>query len=257
MKSWPRYMDTKLPLAGSTILVTRPKQQAKKLSEALAGLGAIVVSMPMIEIVPAAMKIGPKKAIAEQDMLIFVSRNAVACFITGMAEQLSPSTRLVAVGAATARCMAEKGLRVDIQAPAPAGSESLLALTEMQDVAGQKIMIVRGETGRELLADTLRARGANIQYLEVYKRCLPRYTLEEVTRALKVDTIIVTSVAGLENLCQLINDEMMKHKALIVVSERIKQVAMGLGFQRIAVTDDVSDTAIVDHVVKIGQNNGE
>ena len=85
----------------------------------------------------------------------------------------------------------------------------------------------------------------------MYKRCLPRYTLEEVTRALKVDTIIVTSVAGLENLCQLINDEMMKHKALIVVSERIKQVAMGLGFQRIAVTDDVSDTAIVDHVVKI------
>jgi uroporphyrinogen-III synthase len=147
--------------------------------------------------------------------------------------------------------MVEKGLRVDIQAPAPAGSESLLALTEMQDVAGQKMMIVRGETGRELLADTLRARGANIQYLEVYKRCLPRYTQEEVTRALKVDTIIVTSVAGLENLCQLINDETMKHKMLVVVSERIKQVALGLGFQRIAVTDDVSDTAIADHVVKI------
>lgn len=141
-------MDTLLPLAGSTILVTRPKQQAKELSEALAGLGAKVVSMPMIEIVPVAMKIGYKKAIAEQDMLIFVSRNAVAFFITGMTEQLSPSTRLVAVGAATARCMEEKGLRVDIQAPAPAGSESLLALTEMQGVAGQKVMIVRGETGR-------------------------------------------------------------------------------------------------------------
>jgi uroporphyrinogen-III synthase len=250
-------MDTNLPLTGSSILVTRPREQARKVSEALARLGANVVAMPVIEIVPTATETWPKKAIAEQDMLIFVSRNAVACFIRGMAEQLPPSTRLVAVGAATARCMVEKGLRVEIQAPAPAGSESLLALTEMQKVAGQKIMIVRGETGRELLADTLRARGANIQYLEVYRRCLPRYTIEEVTRALRVDTIIVTSVAGLENLCQLINDEMMKHKALIVVSERIKQVAMELGFQHIAVTDDVSDTAIIDRVVKTGQNNGE
>jgi len=257
MKSWLRYMENRPPLLGSTILVTRPEPQAKKLAERLAGLGAKVVSMSVIEIVPIKAEVWPKIAFEKQDMIVFVSRNAVACFVAEMPALLSPTTRLVAVGAATARCMVEKGLRVDIQAPAPAGSESLLALAAMKSVAGQAVLIVRGETGRELLADTLKARGARIEYLEVYRRCLPDYTAEEVAQALTADIIVITSVAGLENLCQIVGNAEIKQKVLLVVSERIRQFAEELGFQHIAVTDDVSDTALVHQMIKIGQNNGE
>jgi uroporphyrinogen-III synthase len=207
--------------------------------------------------VPIKAEVWPEITFSKQDMIVFVSQNAVACFVAEMPELLSPTTQLVAVGAATARCMVENGLRVDIQAPAPAGSESLLALSEMNAVAGKAVLIVRGETGRELLADTLRDRGARIEYLEVYQRCLPHYTAEDVALALKADTIVITSVAGLENLCQIVGEAEVKHKTLIVVSERIRQIAAALGFQHIAVTDDVSDTAVVHKMIEIGQNNGE
>lgn len=243
-------MATNFPLTGTTILVTRPKKQAIAITKVLVEKGAEIVLMPMIEIVSVSDKVLDEKIIVEQDMIIFVSRNAVTHFKAGIMFKLSSRTRLVAIGSATARCMEEKGLRVDIMGPTPAGSESLLALPEMQTVVGLKIMIIRGESGRELLADTLKMRGANIRYLELYKRCLPNYKAEEITRAQMVDTIIVTSVTGLENLCHLISNHMIKHKLLIVVSERIKQVAIKLGFQHIAVTDDVSNNAILDCVVE-------
>jgi uroporphyrinogen-III synthase len=243
-------MATNFPLTGTTILVTRPKKQAIAITKVLVEKGAEIVLMPMIEIVSVSDKVLDEKIIVEQDMIIFVSRNAVTHFKAGIMFKLSSRTRLVAIGSATARCMEEKGLRVDMIGPTPAGSESLLALPEMQTVVGLKIMIIRGESGRELLADTLKMRGANIRYLELYKRCLPNYKAEEITRAQMVDTIIVTSVTGLENLCHLISNHMIKHKLLIVVSERIKQVAIKLGFQHIAVTDDVSNNAILDCVVE-------
>jgi len=243
-------MATNFPLTGTTILVTRPKKQAIAITKVLVEKGAEIVLMPMIEIVSVSDKVLDEKIIVEQDMIIFVSRNAVTHFKAGIMFKLSSRTRLVAIGSATARCMEEKGLRVDMIGPTPAGSESLLALPEMQTVVGLKIMIIRGESGRELLADTLKMRGANIRYLELYKRCLPNYKAEEITRAQMADTIIVTSVTGLENLCHLISNHMIKHKLLIVVSERVKQVAIKLGFQHIAVTDDVSNNAILECVVE-------
>ncbi len=257
MKSWPRFMATNPSLLGSTVLVTRPEQQTQFISEQLTQLGAKVISIGVIDIMPIEASFWPKLALESQDMIVFVSRNAVMCFIAGFSDRLPATTRLVAVGAATARCMVEQGLRVDIQAPAPAGSESLLAMAEMQAVEGLRVTIVRGETGRELIADTLSARGAKIQYLEVYRRSLPQYSATEIAQAQSADIIVVMSAAGLENVCQLLNNDTIKEKRLVVVSERIRQFAQGLGFQCIAVTDDVSDTAVVHQVIEIGQNNGE
>jgi len=244
------------PLKGLRVLITRPEAQATILLEKLTVLGAKVVSMPVIEIVPIAPEDWSDVTMAEQNMLIFVSRNAVLSFVAGFEERLPDNIKYVAVGAATARCLLASGMSVDIQAPAPAGSESLLALPEMQNMAGKQILIVRGETGRELLADTLIARGATISYLEVYRRCLPTYNETGVSTALLADWLVVTSVAGLQNLCQIVNNEGIKLKMLLVVSERIKQVAVELGFQHIFVSDDVSDAAVVNRIVEIGQENG-
>jgi uroporphyrinogen-III synthase len=246
-----------LPLKGIRVLVTRPEAQAKTLLERLVTLGAEVVALPVIEIVAIAPTSWLAVDLTEQDMLIFVSRNAVLSFMAGFEGTLPEEMQCVAVGAATAKCLFESGLTVDIQAPPPAGSESLLALSEMQDMTDKRVVIVRGETGRELLADTLIARGATITYLEVYRRCVPNYDGTRVTEALSVDWLIVTSVAGLQNLCQIVNNEGIKLKMLLVVSERIKQVAVGLGFQHVVVSEDVSDAAVVSRIVKIGQENGK
>ena len=244
------------PLNGIGVLVTRPEGQAKTLSDKLSGLGAHVVSLPVIEVVPIAATLWADVDISIQDMLIFVSRNAVTSFLAGHDGAMLANKQCIAVGAATAQCMVENGLTVDIQAPPPAGSESLLALPAMQDTAGKRVLIVRGETGRELLAETLAARGATIHYLEVYRRCLPTYDDERIAKAMQADWMIVMSVAGLENLCQIVNNDAIKLKMLLVVSTRIEQVAKKLGFQHVVVTNDVNDDAVINRIVEIGQKNG-
>lgn len=246
-----------LPLKGVKVLVTRPEAQAQTLSERLGSFGAEVLALPTIEIVAIPPASWPLVSFIEQDMLVFVSRNAVQCFAAGFKRELPNNLQCVAVGAATARCMADLGLKVDIQAPPPAGSDSLLALPEMQDVAGKQVMIVRGETGRELLADTLTARGATISYLEVYRRCIPSYDLTRLADVLSVDWLVVTSIVGLQNLCHIVNNDALKLKNLLVVSRRIEQFAIALGFQHVVVSVDVSDAAVVNRIVEIGQDNGK
>ena len=68
--------------------------------------------------------------------------------------------------------------------------------------------------------------------------------------------MLVTSVAGLENLCQIVNNDVIKLKTLLVVSTRIEQVAKELGFQHVVVSDDVNAGAVINRIVEIGQKNG-
>jgi uroporphyrinogen-III synthase len=127
----------------------------------------------------------------------------------------------------------------------------------MQNIVDKQFLIVRGTGGRELLANTLMTRGAKISYLEVYQRQIPSLADVEIDQAKQADAIIVTSNTGLDNLCQLVAVESIKDKSLIVVSDRIRQHAVELGFQHIYVTDDVSDAAMVQQVIEVGQNNGK
>jgi len=165
-------MVAKPSLDGLRVLITRPQQQAKDLCEMVEDAGGIAIPFPVINIKPIATQNWSNIALAEQDMIIFVSRNAVTFFIAGIEGDLPVNIQLVAVGAATATSMSEHGLRVDIQPPEPAGSESLLAMPALNNVKDKKVLIVRGQGGRELLADTLTTRGAKISYIEIYQRSL-------------------------------------------------------------------------------------
>ena len=248
---------TKPSLDGLKVLITRPQQQAKELCEMVRDAGGVAIPFPVIEITPIATQDWTNIALAEQDMILFISRNAVTFFIAGMQEQLPDNIQLVAVGAATAMHMREHGLRVDIQSPAPAGSESLLAMPALKNVKDKKVLIVRGQGGRELLADTLRARGAKIGYIEVYQRSLPIPSIEQIDQAKMADCTIITSVAGLDNLLKLIDGSNVKSKKLIVVSERIRQYAMHVGYQQVVVADDASDVALMQQLNKMEQSDGK
>ena len=250
-------MADKMGLKGLTVLVTMPEHQAQSLCELLEDYDAEVIVFPVIEIIGIEPQKWPDFSLSQFDMLVFVSRNAVDFFVAGLKREIPNSVQIISVGDATAKALKNNWIKVDISPPSPAGSESLLSMPEMKDVADKKVLIVRGESGRELLAETLIARGASISYLEVYQRRLAKPSGRAIAQAKMADCIVITSVAGIDNLCQILDDEKIKAKPFIVISDRIKQHAIGLGFQSIYVTDDVKDAAVVQQVIEVGRNNGK
>jgi uroporphyrinogen-III synthase len=244
-------------LNGLKVLVTRPEQQSATLCNSIMADGGIAIALPVIDIVPISPWNESKISINQQDMIIFVSRNAVIHFMAGMQASLSDNIQLVAVGAGTAETMRKHGLRVDIQPPPPGGSDALLLMPELNKVQNKRILIVRGDGGREHLADTLIARDAKIEYLEVYQRGLATRSDQEIELAKTADCIVITSVAGLDNLCQLIEINELTSKWLVVMSERIRQYALSLGFQHCVVVDDASDAAVMQQVNRMEQKDGK
>jgi uncharacterized protein HemX len=121
----------------------------------------------------------------------------------------------------------------DVLAPQQgADSEALLALPELQDVAGKRILIVRGEGGRELLADTLRARGAQAEYFECYRRVLPRADTAPLISAWdrgEVDAVTLSSSQALDHLVALLGAARLAAKPLFVNHARVAERAREAG----------------------------
>jgi len=246
-------MVAKLPLNGLKVLVTRPEQQAQNISDMITASGGQAIAFPVIDIVPTERQAWPQFVLAEQDMIIFVSRNAVTHFVSALKAPLAEHIQLVSVGAGSAASMRSHGLRVDIQPDQSIGSEGLLLMSELDDMVGKKVLIVRGRGGRELLADTLVQRGASVHYLEVYERALPKPSAKQCEQALISDCVVCTSVEGVKNLSKLLQKGLktLLDKPMLVVSERIKNYAATLGFQHIIVTTNVSDDAVLEQLIKM------
>ena len=246
-------MVADLPLSGRSVLVTRPQAQADALSNMIVKQGGTVIRFPVITIKQRDSRLWADENFADVAMMIFVSRNAVNHFMAGSKAELPPQLKLIAVGKGTADAMKQQGLTVDFLPTQSVGSEGLLLMPELEHVSGKKIVIVRGKGGRELLADTLIARGATISYIEVYERCITEPSREQCAAALLADNIVCTSVAGVTNLTQLLNNEIddILLKPLIVLSERIKQHALSLGFNQVTVSADASDQKIMQRLMEM------
>jgi uroporphyrinogen-III synthase len=122
----------------------------------------------------------------------------------------------------------------------------------------QHIVIVRGEGGREHLADTLSERGARLRYIEVYRRACASPTPAQCSLAVNTDMVLCTSNAGVDNLSEILSTqlEQIMGKPLIVVSERVKQHAMKHGFKQVWVSREASDDSIMDTVREINKQHG-
>lgn len=235
------------PLAGRNIVVTRPAGQATHLAEALAELGATPVLFPVLAIFDIEDP-RPLQEVAIRldgfDWAAFVSPNAVDKALTAiLARRPWPAhLRVATVGKSSERALAGFGIR-DVVAPAGRfDSEALLELPELQDMQGKRVVIFRGDGGRELLGETLKQRGAEVEYVASYHRDKPNLDpapLLKLWSEGRLDAVTVTSSEGLRNLVDMVGklgQTWLKKTPLFVPHQRIAGLARALGCHEVILT---------------------
>lgn len=247
------------PLQHKRILLTRPAQQGGRWQQALADAGAHCDSIPMLAIAPIATGEGVqaiRKRILDFDQFdhaIFVSQNAVQYGFDWLDDywpQLPQGPRYYAIGAATAHAIAERGVQPECDRDrGTMDSEALLALPALLAPRDERVLIFRGQGGRTLIGDTLRERGARVDYCELYRRLLPADAAEQLrTYPHTPDAISVHSGETLENLHQCLRHSQRTELyavPLICPSARVAAHAQELGFERAAAAANASDPAML------------
>ena len=199
-------------LIGKHVVITRPTGQAKRLQALIEAEGGSVTLFPLIAISTLEDYSSFDRAILTlpaYDWIIFISTNAVQQGMPRIIRALGglpPHLHFAAIGPYTAEELAAFSVSNVLIPQQRFDSESLLALPQMQDVRGKKCMIVRGIGGREVLAETLRARGASITFAECYQRVNPQSdagVLQALWQNRQLDAMVVTSSEAMRHLLQL------------------------------------------------------
>lgn len=232
-------------LRGRKIVVTRPRAQASNLADLIVGEGGEALLFPLLEIAPATDPAPLQAAIVALDscsLAIFVSPNAVACSLPVLLAggAWPPGLRTVAIGPGTVASLASYGV-VDTLAPvARFDSEAVLELPELQStaVAGRRVQIFRGNGGRELLVDTLRERGAEVDCVSCYQRIKPATAapLVALWQRDQLDALTISSSEGLRNLIDLLDQRaraFLSRTPVFVPHPRIAELAKALVLQRV------------------------
>ena len=271
-------MTNDLPLTGLKIVVTRPRDQAVQLARRIEQAGGIPLLFPLLDITA----VQDTKTLHEQiarlgqfNLAIFISPNAVHYGIAAIRAAgaslsadgtTSHSTRLpnnasqvagynpspasgrgelkiATVGQSSAKALRESGISNVIAPTEHFDSEGLLALPELQNVAGWRVMIFRGDGGRELLGDTLKARGATVEYATCYQRSKPQQDAGALLSAVP-DAITVTSSEALGYLWQMLDSksqQVIRDIPLFVPHARIAGLAREQGWLQVQLTASGDD----------------
>jgi uroporphyrinogen-III synthase len=237
-----------LPLAGLKIVVTRPRDQAVQLARSIAHAGGVPLLFPLLDITA----VQDTRELHEQisrlgqfDLAIFISPNAVNYGVAAIRAvgNIPPKLKIATVGQGSAKALRELGIANVIAPTERFDSEGLLALPELQNVAGWKVIIFRGDGGRELLGDTLKARGATVEYATCYVRSKPQQDAQTWLDA-KPDAITVTSSEALGYLWQMLDDKAraaLRDTPIFLPHTRIAELAKQQGWQHVRLTDSGDD----------------
>jgi uroporphyrinogen-III synthase len=241
------------------LLLTRSPAQNRRLLDVLESHRATalpVLERPLLDILAVTPESADKQRIQrldQYDHVIFISQNAVIHGVSLLADywpQWPSSLHWYGVGAVTGALLNSLGIVCTV--PHNYSSEGLLELPELRVVKAQKVLIVRGAGGgREWLRDELMARGAQVDYLEVYQRRWREYpegllTLEEAASIL---IVLAYSSESLERLAALLPGPLAAN-FLIVPSERIQTLAKDMGFGKVSVVRP-DDEAMAGEILRI------
>ncbi len=243
------------PLAGLNIVVTRPLAQAVQLQHRIEQLGGNATLFPLLEISPPKDVIALHKVIAglaDFKLAIFISPNAVRY---GMAEinaagGLPSQLEIATVGQGSANTLRELGVDEVIAPVGKSDSEALLALPELQNVQGWKIAIFRGDGGRELLGDTLKQRGAVVEYVTCYLRSKPQQSIQQLLNK-QPRAITLSSSEALTYLTEMLANSKagsLVKTPLFVPHERIAATAKNQGWQNVYLTE-AGDEGVISALI--------
>lgn len=234
--------------------MTRPAPDGQSLQHALQQMGWQCVWQPLIDIVPGAeLDAVPSvlNALTQDDWLIAVSKHAVyhANNALQQAEECWPSApRYIAVGGAT-EAMWQAMNTPSIVLPQQENTEGILALPQLSALHGCKVVILRGQSGREQLATELTRRGAQVQYIACYQRKpleLDAQALLMHWKQSDVKLLLITSGEMLQQMVMLAGEELhwLTACGVVVVSQRIADMAAHAGFKKIIVSNGVTPQAV-------------
>lgn len=260
-----------LPLQGRRILICRPEPEASRLAEAFRYAGAKVCLMPLVTREPLPESPERRALLQELDNfshIIAVSPYAARLLLDEIDQwwpQLPMGLQWYGVGAGTAAVFTHHGLRP--RRPAQGWtSEALLALPSLQHLEHEKVLLARGEHGRELIRQTLEQRGARVTVLPLYRRSRPYYPPEQVQHNFddfRPEVIIALSGETLNNLIEIGQNHLqaLYQAVLVVPAERIAEQARSAGFSNPLVPDGLADvdlvTSVASRLVREAGDNGK
>ncbi len=239
-----RWFDTR-PLSGRRVLVTRPRDQAGELADALADLGAEPVLLPVLRVEPLP---DPDLALLDRphDWILFTSVNGVRCLAqalraAGRDVRGLGSARLGAIGEATAAALEALCLRVEY-VPTESVAEGMLAEFP-EPVQGQQILLARAREGRDLLPETLRQRGAAVEVLPIYETVPEPAHGPEIARQLEegaLDAVTFSSGSAVRFFRQLVPDASLAGTAVVCIGPATAEAAFQEGLTVTATARDAS-----------------
>lgn len=207
------------PLFGKRILVTRTREQASKLTELLEDLGAEVLEIPLIKIVPLINEevLLSLKKIEDYDWIVFTSENGVkilmeTLFRLGKDVRALGRAKLAVIGKATEEALKRWGLQADLVPENTFTQEGLLEAFSKVKVEGKTFLIPRAKEAREVLPEKLRAMGGKVEVLPIYETIFPVDSEEKIREALisGVDVITFTSSSMVRNFFKTIERSYIK-----------------------------------------------
>lgn len=260
---WLKFMATTSsspPLAGRRILVCRPEPEASRLARCFGDAGAEAIALPLLERQPLPETPAQRHIIQNLDQfhhVVAVSPYAtelLLALIDTWWPQLPEGLNWYGVGSGTAKVMAKAGLSPQWP-PQGVSSEDLLQLPALNSIRGERVLIARGESGRELLRETLISRGAEVTIMPIYRRRLPEYSTEQLHYSLvnfAPDAIIALSAETLNNFIALNEniDHNQKQRLLVLPVQRVAELAINAGYTNVCVPDSLTDPAVVAAVAR-------
>jgi uroporphyrinogen-III synthase len=241
----PDFKPEAGPLGGRRIVVTRPRHQAGGLSELIRAAGGMPVGFAAIEIEPLPDYAALAAALARlgsYDLAVFVSANAVLSAWPHLAGPWPGKLTAGATGPGTAAALAERGIARVITPPEQFDSEGLLAELERTGASPNKVLIVKGEGGRDWLAETLRARGAVVESVAAYRRAPGRADpriIGELAQTNQLGGVVVSSSEGADHLFGMLGANALAWldaAPVFVPHARIAAHLRALGLTRVVLT---------------------
>lgn len=245
-------------LAGAGILVTRPAEQSARLARLIRDAGGEPILFPALKIEPLAEEAAIAAAfdrLPDFGLVIFISPNAVRMGMPDILKHggLAAGARVAAIGPGTAAELKKSGVRDIISPQQGFDSEALLGEFSNMQLGGGRVLIVRGQGGREYLGEALRSRGAMVEYLECYRRVRPDRDMRELASRNGRDGIkacLATSSNIVENLFEMAGAaglSWLRSVPFFVPHARVAATAFSRGVQCVFVAGN-GDEALVEGV---------